>query len=361
MATVNSSALGRREWSSITGMAGVILALHIAGWGSMLFVVAPGHYAVSQTEVFGVGLGLTAYMLGLRHAFDADHIAAIDNTTRKLMAEGQRPLSVGFWFALGHSTVVFALCLLLALGVRALAGPVADENSALQSTTGFIGSLVSGVFLVLIGVINLVVLRHILGVFRRMRTGEYDEAELERRLDERGLLNRLLRGVTKSVRKPAHMYPLGLLFGLGFDTATEVSLLVLAGGAAAANLPWYAILTLPVLFTAGMTMLDAINGGFMNVAYGWSFATPVRKVFYNLTITGLSVAVALLIGGYQLIGLVVERFGIITGPLAWIAGLDLGSVGYAIAGVFLLAWLIAIGFWRLGRIERRWVPDGIER
>jgi len=349
-----SLSLDKQDRASLAGMTGFILALHVLGWGTLLVLVLPGQLTAGQTQVFGVGLGLTAYMLGLRHAFDADHIAAIDNTTRKLMVEGRRPLSVGFWFALGHSTVVFGLCAVLALGIRAVAGPVADESSALQTTTGFIGSLVSGVFLLLIGLVNLVVLRHIVALFRRMRSGDFDEAELERRLNERGLINRLLRGVTRWIRKPTHMYPLGLLFGLGFDTATEVSLLVLAGGAAASSLPWYAILTLPVLFTAGMTLLDAINGCAMNFAYGWAFVTPVRKVFYNITITGLSVAIALLIGGIQLIGLLVDRLRIKSGPLAWIGTLDLGSVGFALVAVFLGIWLIAACYWRFGRVEQRW-------
>jgi high-affinity nickel-transport protein len=360
MAIRPSSRLDRRDLTTIAGMSGFVAVLHIVGWGSLLWLIAPENLAINQTQVFGVGVGVTAYVLGLRHAFDADHIAAIDNTTRKMMAEGKRPMSVGFWFALGHSTVVFALCLLLALGVRALAAPVADENSALQSTTGLIGGLVSGVFLLLIGVINLLVLRQILGVFRKMRSGDYDDAELERHLNDRGLLTRLLRGVMRRVRKPGHMYPLGLLFGLGFDTATEVSLLVLAGGAAAGNLPWYAILTLPILFTAGMTLLDGLNGCVMNFAYGWSVVTPVRKVFYNLTITGLSVAVALLIGGIQLIGLLAERLEIASGPLAWVAELDLGSVGYAVVGIIVATWVISMCWWRLGRLEQRWAPEHAE-
>src|SRR4029450_9355502 len=209
---------------------------------------------------------------------------------------GKRPVSAGFWFSLGHSSVVFGLCLLLAFGVKALAGQVENDQSGLQQTTGLIGTMVSGVFLVLIGVINLVVLRQIVGVFRRMRAGEFDEAELEEHLNNRGLINRVLGRVTRAVTSAWHMSPVGLLLGLGFDTATEVSLLVLAGGAAAFSLPWYAVLTLPVLFAAGMSLLDTIDGCFMNVAYGWASSTPVRKIFYNLTVTGVSVAVALIIG-----------------------------------------------------------------
>ncbi|MGY6653581.1 Nickel transporter NicT [Amycolatopsis sp. TRM77291] len=341
----------------VAGMSGFILALHLLGWGLLLLAVVPGGYHIGQADVFGVGLGVTAYVLGARHAFDTDHIAAIDNTTRKLMSEGRKPLSVGFWFALGHSTVVVGLCVLLAFGVQALAGPVADNESVLHTTTGVIGSLVSGVFLLLIGLLNLVALRHILRMVRRMRRGEYDDAELDRRLDERGFLARLLRGVIGRVRKPTHMYPLGFLFGLGFDTATEVSLLILAGGAAAGQLPWFAILTLPVLFTAGMTLFDGINGFVMTYAYGWSYASPARKVYYNLMITGLSVAIALLIGGYQLVGLLAERLHLTDGPLAWIAGLDLGTLGFAIVGMFLLTWLAAVAVWRVGKVEQRWAPQ----
>ncbi|MCC2336077.1 HoxN/HupN/NixA family nickel/cobalt transporter [Cellulomonas wangsupingiae] len=342
---------------SISVMASVVLALTVVGWGVLVLVVAPAHFQVDSTTVFGVGLGLTAYTLGMRHAFDADHIAAIDNTTRKLMADGQRPVSVGFWFSLGHSTIVFLLCALLAFGVRALAGQVSDETSTLQQTTGLIGISVSAVFLLLIGVINLVVLRQILRVFRDMRTGAYDEAALEQHLANRGLMNRILSGATKSVRKPWHMYPVGLLFGLGFDTATEVSLLVLAGGAAAFELPWYAILTLPVLFAAGMTLLDSIDGCFMNFAYGWAFSTPVRKVYYNITVTGLSVAVALLIGGIEVMSVLSEKLGLESGPVAWIGGLDLGYVGFVVVGLFVATWAVSLAVWRFGHVEERWTAD----
>ncbi|MDQ0381469.1 Nickel transporter NicT [Amycolatopsis thermophila] len=353
------AVLDRQGRSSITGMAVTVALLHVVGWGTLLLVV-PGHYAIGQAGVFGAGLGVTAYTLGMRHAFDADHIAAIDNTTRKLMMDGRRPLSVGFWFSLGHSSVVFGLCLLLGLGVRALAGQVTTDSSTLHAVTGLIGTLVSGGFLLLIGLLNLVALRHIAAVFRRMRTGDYDEAELERRLDERGFLNRILGRVARSVREPWHMYPLGLLFGLGFDTATEVSLLVLAGGAAAFDLPWYALLTLPVLFAAGMSLLDTADGVFMNFAYGWALVTPVRKVFYNLTVTALSVAVALIIGGLELLGLLGERLKVTAGPLAWAASLDLADIGYLLAGLFAVTWLIALVAWRAGRAGQRWAPEAAE-
>ncbi|KZB83431.1 HoxN/HupN/NixA family nickel/cobalt transporter [Amycolatopsis regifaucium] len=347
-------ALTRRERASVAGMAGFILLLNVVGWGVLTLFVAPRNYELGATGAFGIGLGVTAFVLGTRHAFDADHIAAIDNTTRKLMAEGQRPLSVGFWFSLGHSTIVFLLCLLLPLGVRALAGAVEDDSSALHKATGLIGTSVSAAFLYVIGIMNLVVLVGIVKVFRRMRRGEFDEAALERQLDNRGFMNRLLRGATKAVRKPWHIYPIGVLFGLGFDTATEISLLVLAGGAAAFSLPWYAILVLPILFAAGMTLFDTADGCFMNYAYGWAFAKPVRKIYYNLTVTALSVAVALLIGTIEIISIIAERFGITTGPLAAIGALSLDYVGYAVVALFVLTWLFALLVWRFARIEERW-------
>jgi high-affinity nickel-transport protein len=335
-------------------MAAFVLLLHLVGWGVLALVVAPRHYLLGSAGVFGVGLGVTAYTLGMRHAFDADHIAAIDNTTRKLMADGRRPLSVGFWFSLGHSTVVFVLCFLLGIGARALAGEVADDSSRLQQLTGVIGTAVSGVFLYLIAIINLAVLVGVVKVFRRMRTGEYDEATLEAHLAKRGFINRILAGVTKAVTRPWQMYPIGVLFGLGFDTATEVSLLVLAGGAAAFSLPWYAVLTLPILFAAGMSLLDTIDGCLMNFAYGWAFAKPVRKVYYNITITGLSVAVALVIGSIELISILTGKLHIEHGPLAAIAAVDLNHVGYAIVGLFVVTWLGAHAVWKYGRIEEKW-------
>jgi high-affinity nickel-transport protein len=347
-------AVGSRGLLSLGGMTAFVLLLHVVGWGLLLFVIVPAHYRVGAAGVYGVGLGVTAYTLGMRHAFDADHIAAIDNTTRKLMGGERKPLSVGFWFSLGHSSVVFALCLLLSFGVRSLAGEVTSDSSTLQRVTGVIGVSVSGVFLYVIGIVNLVLLVGIVRVFRRMRQGTFDEAQLEQHLNNRGLLNRVLSRATRAVTKPWQMYPIGLLFGLGFDTATEISLLVLAGGAAAFALPWYAILTLPVLFAAGMSRLDSIDGAFMNFAYGWAFAKPVRKVYYNLTITGLSVAVALVIGTIELVSIVTDKLGITTGPLAAIAGLDLNYVGFVIVGLFVLTWVVALLVWRYGKIEEKW-------
>jgi len=345
--------ISRDEARSLWGMSVFIVLLHVVGWGVLIGFVVPRGYAVGG-QLVGVGLGVTAYTLGMRHAFDADHIAAIDNTTRKLMGQGRRPLSVGFWFSLGHSSVVFIMVTLLAFGIRAVAAQLGDDRSALQRSTSVWGTSVSGIFLILIGLINLAALIGILKVFRAMRHGDLDEAALEEQLDKRGFLNRILRPVTKAVAKPWHMYPVGLLFGLGFDTATEVGLLVVAGGAAAGALPWWAILTLPILFAAGMSLLDTIDGSFMNFAYGWAFSKPVRKIYYNITITALSVAVALLIGGIELISILTEKLDITSGLLATIGSVDLASVGYWIVGLCLVTWAVALAVWRFGRIEQRW-------
>jgi high-affinity nickel-transport protein len=352
----------RRFWASLSSpekrtvvmMVAVVGGLHVIGWAMLILLVAPSHYHLGSAGVFTVGVGVTAYTLGMRHAFDADHISAIDNTTRKLMAEDKRPLSVGLWFSLGHSTIVFALAFLLSIGIRSLAGPVTNGGSALHRITGSIGMLVSGGFLYVIAAINIVILIGIVRVFREMRTGRYDEAALDEQLSKRGFMNRLLGRLTRAVTKPAQMYPIGMLFGLGFDTATEVALLVLAGGAAGAGLPWYAILCLPILFAAGMSLLDAIDGSFMNFAYGWAFSMPVRKVFYNITITGLSVAVALIIGTIELGGLLARHLDLSGGFWGWLENIDLNLLGFVIVGMFLGTWAVALTIWRYGRIEERW-------
>jgi nickel/cobalt transporter (NiCoT) family protein len=349
-----AGSLDAGQWRTMGVMGAVVLALHVVGFGLLLFVVAPHHYRVGASGTLAVGTGLTAYTLGLRHAFDADHIAAIDNTTRKLMAEGKRPVSVGFFFSLGHSTVVFVLAFLFAIGVRALSGQVTEHGSALHTVTSSVGAGVSGTFLYLIAAVNLVVLWAILGVFTRMRSGVYDEAELEAQLSSRGLMNRYLGRFTARIGKPWHMYPIGLLFGVGFDTATEVALLFLAAGAAGAGLPFYAVLCLPVLFAAGMSLLDTIDGSFMNFAYGWAFSQPIRKVFYNLTITGLSVAVSLAIGTIELVGLLADKLDAHGSFWAWWENVDVNTLGLVIVGVFALTWAVALAVWHFGKVEQRW-------
>jgi nickel/cobalt transporter (NiCoT) family protein len=352
----------RAIWSSLDGpqrrtlamMALVVGALHVIGFATLIALVVPSHYRLGATGGFTIGLGLTAYTLGMRHAFDADHISAIDNTTRKLMADGQRPLSVGFWFSLGHSTIVFVLAFLLSVGVRSLSGPVRNHGSSLHQVTGWVGTLVSGSFLYAIAAINLVILVGIVKVFSELRSGRYDERALEEQLANRGLMNRFLGRLTRAVKKPSQMYPIGLLFGLGFDTATEVALLVLAGGAAGAGLPFYAILCLPILFAAGMSLLDAIDGSFMNFAYGWAFSQPVRKVFYNVVITGLSVAIALVVGTIELGGLLAQHLDLSGGFWSWLESIDINILGLVIVVMFVATWAIALLVWRWGRIEERW-------
>jgi high-affinity nickel-transport protein len=290
----------------------------------------------------------------MRHAFDADHIAAIDNTTRKLMHERKRPLSVGFFFSLGHSTIVFALSFLFAIGLRALSGQVRNDGSTLHAVTGLVGTGVSGGFLYLIAAVNIVILFGIIRVLRGLRAGTFDEAALERELNGRGVMNRLYGRFTGSVSRPWQMYPVGVLFGLGFDTASEVALLFLAAGAAGAGLPFYAILCLPILFAAGMSLLDTIDGSFMNFAYDWAFSRPVRKIYYNLTVTGLSVAVALIVGTTELLGLMASKLSLRGGFWSWVSGVDLNTLGYVIVGLFAATWIAATLIWRVARIEDRW-------
>ncbi|MFC1442355.1 HoxN/HupN/NixA family nickel/cobalt transporter [Streptacidiphilus sp. N1-10] len=342
----------RRDWIRTGGLMAVIAALHVVAFGILAVMVAPHHYTVGK-QVFGLGLGVTAYTLGMRHAFDADHIAAIDNTTRKLMADGKRPISVGFWFALGHSTIVVVLAAGIAAGAR-FAGTLTNDSSSTHQALGVVSTSVSGGFLYLIAALNLVSLFGIHRVFRAMRQGQFDEHELEKHLDSRGFMNRILGRLTKSITRPGQMYPVGLLFGIGFDTATEVTLMVMAGSGAAAGLPWYAILCLPLLFAAGMSLFDTLDGTFMNFAYHWAFSNPVRKVYYNLTITGLSIAVAFLIGTIELVGVLHDQLGLDDPVSNWISAVNLNNVGFVIVGLFVAVWACALAYWRLAKVEHRW-------
>ncbi len=327
------NGLTRREWTKVGLMAATVVGLNIVGWG-MLVLALHSHTHLGKTAVFGFGTGVLAYTLGMRHAFDADHIAAIDNTTRKLIQDGERPLSVGYFFSLGHSTVVFVLAVLLNFGIRTLNGAVKNDNSALHHWTGIIGTSVSGTFLYLIGLVNLVVLLSIVRVSREMRHGRYDDAELERQLEARGLMNRVLGRYAARVDSPGKMYPVGALFGLGFDTASEVALLVLAGSAVVGGLPFYAVLSLPILFAAGMCLFDSIDGCFMNFAYDWAFSNPIRKIYYNLTITSLSVFVALFIGTIEILGLIAQETNRTGGFWDLVATFNINRAGFIIVGVF---------------------------
>ncbi len=346
-------ALTPREWGKVAGMTGVVIGLNVLGW-VMLVAATSRHYHLSKTGVFGFGTGVLAYTLGMRHAFDADHIAAIDNTTRKLMAEKKRPLSVGFFFSLGHSSIVFLLAVLLNFGIRNLDKQVRSGSSGLHQWTSVVGTSVSGFFLYLIAGLNIVILVSILRVFRDLRSGKFDNDELDEQLNKRGLMNRLLGGFARKIDTSWKMYPVGLLFGLGFDTATEVALLVLSGTAVASGLPFYAILSLPILFAAGMCLFDTLDGCFMNFAYGWAFSKPIRKVYYNLIITGLSVAVAFVIGTIEIVGLLSTEFHLHGAFWKTMANFNINRAGFIIVAMFVVTWLVALAIWRFGRIESRW-------
>jgi nickel/cobalt transporter (NiCoT) family protein len=344
---VTGVSLSAPERHQIWRLGGAVALLHLVGWGAVWFIVAPRY-------PFMLGLAGLAYAFGLRHAFDADHIAAIDNTTRKLMRNGPRPLGVGFFFSLGHSTVV----LLLTIAVAAATQTVTTELPRLHAIGQYVGTMVSGAFLYLIGFLNLLVMIDIYRVFRDMRHGEYDAAQLEDRLLQRGLMSRWFGRLFDFVTRPWHMYVVGFLFGLGFDTATEVGLLTTAGVAASQALPFVAVLTLPIVFAAGMSLMDSADGVLMCGAYGWAFANPLRKVFYNLTVTGLSVVVALFVGTVEIVSILAGLLHADAGGSGWLRTLehlDLQTMGYAVVALFVCSWVASLIVWRVCRIEERWV------
>jgi high-affinity nickel-transport protein len=341
------------EWRKLNGMFGFIALLHVVGF-AILFVASSRHYGAGTGKMLGVGTGVLAYTLGMRHAFDADHIAAIDNTTRKFMSEGKRPMSVGFFFSLGHSSVVFALTVLLGLGAKALGTQVHNANSPLHHYGTLVGTIVSGGFLYLIATLNLIILWGIVRLFVQMRQGRFDDSELEKHLNSRGFMMRFFGPVARSIDESWKMYPLGVLFGLGFDTFTEVAFLVLAGTAVAAGIPFWAILSLPILFAAGMSLLDTIDGSFMNFAYGWAFSKPVRKVYYNIAITGLSVFVAFYIGTLELLQVLANQLKLTGGLWSYAAHFNINSAGFTIVGLFVGVWAFALLYWRYGKVEERW-------
>ena len=339
-------AFDRAELKRLGGFFALVALLHVIGWGALL------PYGLGHPAFFG--LASAAYLFGMRHAFDADHIAAIDNTTRKLLADGRRPVGAGFFFSLGHSTVVFLIALLLGLAVKTLVDSVVSGNGELRSLGGLVGTSVSGVFLVIIGILNLVVLLDIVRVYVRMRRGQYDESELRHELVAGGLLTRVFGRVFRLVRESWHMYPIGFLFGLGFDTASEVALLAISAGAAAQHLPLVAVLSLPVIFAAGMSLWDTADGAFMSKAYTWAFSHPIRKVFYNLTVTGLSVFVALFVGVVELLQILIQQLDLRGQPFAAIAALSFSEIGFIIVAAFVLTWTGAFAFFKLRRVEERW-------
>jgi len=350
-------AMTRPERARVMAMYGAILGLHALGFFVLFVFVLPSHY-----KGLGIGVSILAYTLGLRHAFDADHISAIDNTTRKVLGERQgtgqpRPFGFGFFFSLGHSSVVVAIGIAIIAAERTVFAAVSNSSSGLEQFGSLFGSIISASFLFLIGLLNLVILAGIVRIFASMRRGTYDEAELERQLENRGFFYRFFGRWTKTISKEWQMYPVGVVFGMGFDTATEVALLATTALLASQRIPWYAIVCLPVLFTAGMTVMDTTDGLFMNLAYGWAFFNPVRKVYYNLAITGLSVAICLFIGGIEALSLLPQEIGGLsrtTGFWGFMYNFNLNTAGFVIVGMFILTWLAALLIWRFGRIEERW-------
>jgi nickel/cobalt transporter (NiCoT) family protein len=350
----------RDEVLRLLGLFGFVGALHVAGFG--LF-----YYYNSQPQFHSLGDGkgnlvfagaaTLAYGFGLRHAFDADHISAIDDTTRYLLQKGKRPLGVGFFFSLGHSSIVLALSIAIAFATKA----ASRFQAGFASTGGIIGTLVSATFLYLIAALNLVVLVGIVKMWRKAKVGEYQPEELDVLLANRGFLNRIFRGrYNKFINHSWQMYPVGILFGLGFDTATEVGFLGLSATAAVGvnnsgtALPPLAILSLPLLFAAGMSLMDTFDGVFMSKAYGWAFVTPIRKIFYNITTTGLSIFVAFVIGSIEVIGLLSDKLELSGQPWDFIAGIDINSAGRVIVAVFLLVWIGAVAYYKLAKVDERY-------
>ena len=338
-----TKVLTRSEWLRLSGFGGAVLFLHLLGWGLFLY------YARHNPAL--AGLGTLAYTFGLRHAFDADHIAAIDNTTRKFLQDGKRSMGVGFFFSLGHSTIVFSL----AAGLAVAAKTVNSRVPGFQNVGGYIGASVSGTFLILIGLLNLVVLLDVLGVFRQMKRGAYNEQKLEEALQNQGLMSRFfLKRIGDRIDASWKMYPLGVLFGLGFDTATEIGLLAIAAGVATHNVPFLAIISLPIIFAAGMSLMDTVDGAFMSHAYGWAFSNPIRKVYYNITVTSLSVAVALIIGMIELLQVLATKLSLEGGFWAFLDNLNFGNIGYVVVALFVATWAFSVVLWKTRRIEDRW-------
>src|SRR6267143_2816304 len=307
---------------------------------------------IGQLSIALANLGILAFIFGLRHGVDADHIVAIDNTTRKLLQEGKRPLTVGMWFSLGHSTVVVGLIVSLILATNAVKHQVQTADSVLRSNGAIIGTAVSGIFLFLIGLINVVIVLGIYRVFTTLKQGKMNESELDNLLENRGFLNRYFKGLFKIVRKPWQIYPIGVLFGLGFDTASEIALIAITVGVGVSSaVPLWMILVLPFMFTCGMVLVDMTDGITMLTAYGWAFLRPIRKIYYNLTVTVISVAVAFAIGGIELLQVLSSELKL-SGPF-WksLGALDFETMGFGIIGIFVVSWLASMAYWKYKRYD----------
>jgi high-affinity nickel-transport protein len=322
---------------------GIIVAVTVFG-----FLMS---FAIGRIAIVLAGLGLVSYVFGLRHGVDADHIAALDNTTRKLLQEKKRPLAVGTWFSLGHSTIVVGLIIALVFATRAVSATVPE----LQAAGNVFGTLISGGFLWIIGLVNVIIVVGVYRIFKTMKEGKADQAELDRLMENRGFLNRYFHPLFKIVKKPWQIYPIGVLFGLGFDTATEVALIAISVGVGVStSIPVYYILVLPLMFTCGMVLVDTTDGLLMRVAYGWAFLHPLRKVYYNLTVTIISVMVAWVVGSIELLQVLSTELNLTGGFWIWVQGLDFEAIGYGIVGLFVVSWVVSMAYWRLNRFEQKY-------
>lgn len=347
--TITAGRWTRAERLRITGIVGVIAALHVIGWSLYLFYAS----GPAGAGAFA-GAGTLAYTLGMRHAFDADHIAAIDDTTRLMMQRGRRPVGVGFFFAMGHSTVVLALAFVVALA----AGAAGSGIGTFRHVGGLVSQIVAMVFLLLVAVLNLMVLTGIVRLWRRMASGRLDQGELDLQLLNRGLMNRILgRRARGLIRSSWHMYPVGILFGLGLETASEITLLALSASAAAhgSGLPTLAVLSLPLLFAAGMSAFDTADSMLMTRLYSWAYRSPARRLYYNIATTGMTVAVAAFIASVYVAGLVADatRAGTLVTAYASLAD-HFELLGYIVVAIFAASWLCAAAVWRFRGLAEKY-------
>ncbi|HYB76226.1 MAG TPA: HoxN/HupN/NixA family nickel/cobalt transporter [Nitrososphaerales archaeon] len=343
MADENVSVFGlsRKEKVKIALIYGALAMITVCG-----FFLS---FVVGQVTVVLAGLGIIAYVLGLRHGVDADHIAAIDNTTRKLLQEGERPFTVGMWFSLGHSTIVVALIVGLVAATRSVAASI----PAMQSVGAILGTAISGTFLLIIGLVNAVIVLGIYRAFQSLKRNKLNTAELDDLLEKRGFMNRYFRPLFKIVKKPWQIFPIGVLFGLGFDTASEVALIAISVGlGVSTSVPIYYILVLPLMFTCGMVTIDTTDGVTMRMAYGWAFMNPVRRIYYNLTVTVISVLVAWAIGTAELLQVLSSELNLSGGLWDALGTLDFETIGLVIVGIFVSSWLISLGYWKYKKYDR---------